>query len=327
VTLAQAEEAVARLTVQSAVGAAFLALAGAEQSVAAAEADVQRRDVLARAAHVLADNQLRPGAEASRADAERAAAQTRAIQARQNVAVARAALTRVLGLREGAVLVNASSLLEGTPREATAAVPSAPHPLVQAGDAALARARAREEVLSRTDRPRLLLQSALFARGTGADPDGQFATGTDGLSFDRANWAAGVQIVFPNVFDFANLHARRAAAAATTRAEEARREEAVLDVTARQQTADALVDAALAIAQNTPVQLAAARQTEAQARARYDAGLASITEVAEAQALLAAAEYQDALARVDVWRALLGQSIARGDLAPFLARVRSVGVP
>ena len=50
---------------------------------------MQRRDVLARAAHTLADNQLRPGAEASRADAERAAAQTRAIQARQ-AATARA---------------------------------------------------------------------------------------------------------------------------------------------------------------------------------------------------------------------------------------------
>jgi outer membrane protein len=55
----------------------------AQQTLTAAEADVERRDVLARTAHTLADNQLRPGAEASRADAERAAAQTRAIQARQ----------------------------------------------------------------------------------------------------------------------------------------------------------------------------------------------------------------------------------------------------
>jgi outer membrane protein len=83
VVRARADETLTRLDVQSAVGTAFLALVSAQQTLTAAEADVERRDVLARTAHTLADNQLRPGAEASRADAERAAAQTRAIQARQ----------------------------------------------------------------------------------------------------------------------------------------------------------------------------------------------------------------------------------------------------
>ena len=58
-----------------------------------------------------------------------------------------------------------------------------------------------------------------------------------------------------------------------------------------------MVQAARAVAANTPVQLAAAQQSEAQARARYQAGLASIVEVADAQSLLAQAEVQDQLAR------------------------------
>ena len=74
------------------------------------------------------------------------------------------------------------------------------------------------------------------------------------------------------------------------------------------------MQAARAVAANTPVQLAAAQQSETQARARYQAGLASIVEVADAQNLLAQAEYQDQLARVDVWRALLAEAVARGDL-------------
>jgi outer membrane protein len=101
----------------------------------------------------------------------------------------------------------------------------------------------------------------------------------------------------------------------------------VLTVTAEQRTAEAALEAALAIVQNTPVQVAAARQSEAQARARYDAGLAGIVEVAESQNLLAAAEYQDGVARVDVWRALLANAVARGDLAPFIDRVRTAGAP
>ena len=56
------------------------------------------RVILARAVHTLVDNELRPGAEASRTDAERAAAQTRLIQARQGVALAQITLARVLGM-------------------------------------------------------------------------------------------------------------------------------------------------------------------------------------------------------------------------------------
>ena len=87
-----------------------------------------------------------------------------------------------------------------------------------------------------------------------------------------------------------------------------------------------MVDAARAIAQNTPIQLAAAQQSEAQARARYDAGLAGIVEVAEAQNLLAGAEYQNGVARVDVWRSLLARAIAQGTLVPFLELLRTSGV-
>ena len=78
VARARAGEALTRLDVQTAVGTAFLNIVGAQRAVAALQADVDRRDLLSRAVHTLVDNQLRPGAEASRSDAERAAAQTRA---------------------------------------------------------------------------------------------------------------------------------------------------------------------------------------------------------------------------------------------------------
>jgi outer membrane protein TolC len=325
VVRARAEEGLTRLAVQSAVGVAFLGVVSAQQSLVAADADVQRREVLARSARALADNQLRPGAEASRADAELAAARTRAIQARQTVVVGQANLARLLGLGAGHAEVETAGLLEKIPPGGSPRAPVPEHPLVQSGQAAVDVARAREAVLAKTDRPRLYLQSSVFGRGSGANPDGQFDGGAAGLGLERANWAAGVQVVFPNLFDFASLEARQAAAAASTRAESARYDEAVLTVTSQQRTADAVVDAARAIAQNTPVQLAAARQSEAQARARYEAGLASLTEVAEAQNLLAGAEYQDAAARVDVWRALLAQAATQGSLASFIERLRGSG--
>jgi len=321
-----ADESLAQLAVQHAVGVAFLNALAAQQAVAAAEADLQRRQTLARAARTLADNQLRPGAEASRADAERAAAATRAIQVRQALAVAQSTLSQVLGTT-GDAAANASGLLDDIPRLVESLRPASPHPLVQSGQAAVDLARAHESVLATTDRPRVLLQSSVFARGTGANVDGTFDGGSDGLGFHRTNWAAGVQVIFPNVFDFSSLRARRAAAGAATRVEDARYDETVLKVTSEERAADAMLDAARAIAQNTPIQLAAAQQSETQARARYDTGLASITDVAEAQNLLTQAEYQHALARVDVWRALLARAMAYGSIASFTDALRESGVP
>lgn len=326
VVRARAEEGLTRLSVQNAVGVAFLAVVSAQQAATAANADVQRREVLTRAAHTLADNQLRPGAEASRADAELAAARTRTIQARQAVTLAQTTLARLLGMSDGVVSVNTVRLTDSVLATPPPAVAAPQHPLVQSEQAAVDLARARETVLTKTDRPRLYLQSSLSARGSGANPDGVFDGGADGLGLERANWAAGVQIVFPNLFDFSSLRARRAAASALTRVESARYDEAVLTVTSEQRTADAMVDAARAIVQNTPIQLTAAQQSEAQARARYDAGLASITEVAEAQNLLAGAEYQDAAARVDVWRAVLARAVAQGSLTSFVDLLRTSGV-
>ena len=319
VTRARAAEALTRLDVQTAVGTAFLNIVGAQRAVAALQADVDRRDLLSRAVHTLVDNQLRPGAEASRTDAERAAAQTRLIQAQQAVALAQITLARVLGVTSGSVAIDATTLLDRVPTD----VPTAPttHPLAQFRQAAVDVAQAQEHILSRTDLPHVYFQSSVFARGSGANANGQLDGGFSGLGLDRANWAAGVQVVFPNAFDYTSLRARKAAAAASARAESALYDEALLTVTSQQQGAAAMVQAARAVAANTPVQLAAARQSEAQATARYQAGLASIVEVADAQGLLAQAEVQDQLARIDVWRALLVQSAAQGTLAPFLSRL------
>lgn len=315
---ARAGHGLTRLQVQQAVGQAYLSTVAARQAIRAAEADVARRDAVARAAQALADAQLRPGAEATRAAAERAAAVTRQIQARQAVAIADATLARVLGTDATPVLADGEAMLARLPTDMPDAAPAATHPLLQAQEAAIALAQARDAVLATSFRPRLLVQASASARGSGATHDGRLEGGAEGLWPERANWAAGLQVVVPNLFDLAAIRARRQAASAATRAEQARLDERRLALTAEQRAAQAQLEAARAIAGQMPVQLEAARTSEAQARARYDAGLASIVEVAESQALLAASEYQDAAARVEVWRALLAHAVATDAMDRFI---------
>ena len=103
---------------------------------------------------------------------------------------------------------------------------------------------------------------------------------------------------------------RRQTAAASERAEEARYKQVVQDLTGESQAARALLEGARRVAENTPIELKAARDTESQARARFQAGLANVVEVAEAQRLLVQTETEDALARLNVWHALEAVAVA-----------------
>jgi outer membrane protein len=322
VTRARAAETLTRLDVQEAVASTFLDVLAAQRAVAAARADLDRRSALLQLVSTLVTNQLRPGADRSRAEAEQAAARTRLIRAGQTLAIAQTTLTRALGASPHGVSIAGDSLLARLPPADIPAATAGAHPLAQVRRAAVDQERAQEEVLAQTDYPRVFVQSSVFARGSGANPNGTLDGSAKGLGLDRANWVAGVQIMFPNVFDFSALRARKAAAAAMTREGTALYDEAILTVTSQQEIAATLLQSARAVAANTPVQLAAAQQSETQARARYDAGLATIVEVAETQDLLARAEVQDQLAKVDAWRALLAAAVAQGDFTWFLTTLR-----
>jgi hypothetical protein len=77
------------------------------------------------------------------------------------------------------------------------------------------------------------------------------------------------------------------------------------------------------VAEQTPIELAAARAAETQSRARYQASLATLVEVADAEGLLAQAEVDDAVAHLKVWQGLFNLAYGQGDLQPFLGLLRS----
>ena len=83
------------------------------------------------------------------------------------------------------------------------------------------------------------------------------------------------------------------------------------------------LEGARRVAENTPIELKAAREGETQSRTRYESGLATIVEVAESESLLVQAEIDQGLARLNVWRRLEGVAAAQGNLQPFLELVRA----
>jgi outer membrane protein TolC len=119
-----------------------------------------------------------------------------------------------------------------------------------------------------------------------------------------------------------SIGARRQVELGNEATAKARYDQTVQTLRADEARAKADLDAARLIAENTPIELQAARQAEAQVRARYDASLGTLSEVADVERLLAQAEIDDQLARLGVWRALLAEASAHGDLTLFLSQVK-----
>jgi len=317
-----ADMAVTRLQVASTVGNYFLSAVAAEQALMAAQANVDRWQVFNKSVHTLVDSELRPGAEASRADAQLALAKTRLYQAQEAEQVASATLAALMGMAGAEIKLDSARLLNPPPVDSLPNLAAANNPLARDQMAIVKQTEAQEKALSRTDYPRLFLQAEAFGRGSGVPNGGVIEGNADGLALARGNWLAGITIAFPNVFDWKALGAEKQMAKANERSQQAAYEKAVQDLTGQAQAALAQLKTAQLVAQQTPIELAAARASEMQSRARYDASLATIVEVAEAEGLLAQAEFDDAVARLNLWRGLFGLAYAHGDLEPFLDILR-----
>jgi outer membrane protein len=318
----EANLSLTRLQVAAAVGDYFLLAVANHQTVVAARANVNRRQVLSQSVHVLVDNQLRPGVDASRADAELARAKMQLYQAEQAERTALDTLAAVMGTAGSAFQVDGSRLVDSLPRDSLPTASPSDHPLARDQMAAVRQAQAEEKVLQRTDYPRFLLQAEGFGRGSEVPNEGSIIGNWNGLAPARGNWVTGITILFPDVFSLKARSAEEQISKADERSRQARYDQTLQDLTGQIQAARDQWKTAQLIAQETPVELAAARQSETQSQARYQSGLATLVEVADTQSLLAQAEMDDSVARLGVWRALFAVAYAQGNLQDFLQVLR-----
>ena len=318
-TKARAQAGVARtqFELETVTADTFLTLLAAQEEVRAGQSGVERTDVLVKIVDALVRAELRPGAELCRARAEQAAARTQLIRAEQAVGESRAVLAQLLGIEPNQVGVLPGNLLRLPAVVETTPEKLASNPIAQEQNAAIDEAKARLKALQRSYYPRFNLQGAAYARGSGALPNGATLGGLNGLGPTVQNWAIGFTATFP-LFDLAALRAREAAQSANVRTETSRYALVLAELSGRENSAKAMLEGARRIAENTPIQADAARTTLQQATARYQAGLGTVVEVADAQRLLTQAEIDDALARLGVWRAKLTLGAAQGDLQPIL---------
>lgn len=314
---AQATLSRTQYDVSVATADAFLTVLAAQQTAQAARAAVDSWQILLRSVHAMVAAQLRPGADESRVQAELAVAQTQVAQAEQAIEVARATLAQFVGLDPPQVTVNPGKLLEPLPERPEAPLDLAVNPRVLEQNTVIARQQSQLKALERTYYPQFFAQGLAAARGTGMQTNGSRLGGVNGMAPTVQNYGLGLTVTFPVMDRFA-IQEQEAMQSANIRAGQAQNDLIATNLRAQFNTAVATLAGARRVAANTPVEISSARAAVEQATARYQSGLAPIDDLAQAQRLLVESQIDDALARLNVWRARLEIETARGNIRPFL---------
>lgn len=296
-----------RLEVEATAADSFLTCLAADETVARARAGVERAVSLEKIVEAQAKAGLRPDADFSRARAERVMSEAQVIQAEHAARLGRIAVAQYAG-GAWADVTPVAPFVTTLPAMAEPGGAVALHPALQEQAAAVHEAELRRYEALIAWRPRFATDTALYARGVQTGPN-------------IYNWGIGFSMLFP-ILDLPRIRAKRMEERHRAQGETARLEKLTTDLNANLERARASVDTAIRMAATTPPQLEAARATQSQAVARYQAGLSNMVDVADAQRVLLQAEIDDGLAKLNVWRAQLGMALAAGDLVPFLEKAK-----
>jgi outer membrane protein len=307
-----------RYDVSVAAADAFLTVVAAQQTAEAVRATVDSWQILQRSIHALVAAQLRPGADESRVQAELALVQIQLAQAEQAIDVARATLTQFVAIAPSELNLSAGKFVSQLPPERPEPpLQAAANPLAVEQNAVVAQAQSRLKALERTYYPQFSVQGLAAARGTGMLTNGARLGGLNGLVPTVQNYSFGLTVTFP-VMDKFTIREEEAMQAAAVRTDQAQYSLITTNMQAQFDTALGTLAGARRVAAITPIEVSSARAAVQQATAQYQSGLAPIDNLAEAQRLLVQAQIDDALARLNVWRARLQIESARGNIQPFL---------
>lgn len=303
----------ARLDLDLAVENAYFGVAATKRlrDAAAAASERARANRDTAAAGVRAG--LRPPVDLTRAEADLSRFEVARVDAEQNVVAAQAAFAAVVGVSD-------RTLDAATAQEPV--IPPAPSldaaidqalqrdPLVRERAGSVAAQRAATRAIAAEIRPDLSLTATLSGRAGGAASTSGPAPAGDGLLPSVPNWDVGLLFTWP-LFD-GGVRARAEASRAREEARQLEVDEARQMLGARVERVYVEYDAARQALPALEKSLTAARDNYAQALARFQAGLGTTLELADAQSLLAEADSAAAVGgfRLATARARLGRAIA-----------------
>lgn len=194
---------------------------------------------------------------------------------------------------------------------------NADHPLITYYESLYKNSIEKEKVIRKSNLPKLMLEGAVWGRGSSINQNSEFGALNNGWGLSRTNYLVGLGISF-NITDIKRQQLRLSTQRSTSSYEKNRLTEQEVNLDTQVKQADAELHTALARLDEIPHQLNASRAAYRQKFSLYKNGLINIIELNMALEVLYRAEADFAIAKYTLCRAVFQKAITRNQVGMVL---------
>jgi len=194
---------------------------------------------------------------------------------------------------------------------------TASHPLLNYYQSRYENSLQKEKVIRKSNLPKLMLEGAVWGRGSSINQDSEFGALNNGWGLSRTNYLVGLGISF-NITDIKRQQLRLNTQRSTSSFEQKRLTEQAVNLDIQVKQADAELQTAIARLIEIPHQLSASRAAYRQKFSLYKNGLINIIELNIALNLMYRAEADFAIAKYTLCRAVFQRAITRNQVGLVL---------
>ncbi|WP_343704673.1 TolC family protein [Chitinophaga sp.] len=302
------------------VADAYLLLIAMQQFVTTQQQNLERAETFRSAILANTMNGLRPGADSSLANAEVAKARLSLLQAMQEERSQRVRLAQLMGVQEHQWQIDTAHLSNTIPDVGAhpPVVDTLRSPLLRYYRSLVTQQQSKATATRLNLYPSLSLLSAGWARGSGIDNvSGHLNSNVwEGIRPRAVNYMFGLAFRW-NILSVPQIKRQYEGELKRLAATRFLLDEATLKTGAQLENAKLRLETALEQVKQAPLQYNAAMQAYLQSQARYRSGLSTLPELYQALYTLNRAAADQLTAYNNVWRAVLMEAAAAGDLSIF----------
>lgn len=193
------------------------------------------------------------------------------------------------------------------------------HPLIKLSESKLQMSLKEQNSLRKSLYPKLSFWGSAYARGSGIRYDG-YVNSTDGLSFSRYNYGAGLTLSVP-ILKFVNVNHQLHAQQSLIKADEERLNLTKLELAKQNELAELTLSNAIKIAKESPAFYKSAEFCYRTLKSKYTSGLINYTDFVQSQYILIKSEADLKRAFIEAWKSLLFKAATTGDINVFLNQI------
>ncbi|MCF2486619.1 TolC family protein [Dyadobacter sp. CY347] len=301
---------------------AYLVLLINQKLVEAQQQNLERASIFKRVTDAAVGSGMRPGVDSSLASAEYAKAKLLVLESQRSTKAQALRLAELTGQLRDSIQVDTMQFYSQLPVGTASTDSFLKNPALRFSQTQIDASYARSAAVRKSYLPSISIIGSGWARGSGvSNKDDSFHTGfSSGVGYQVYNYLFGVSTRWnlTNILRVRNDYKTEQFQVERFK-ELYQTQKLQLDRQSRE--ADMQFQLSMEQARLTPVQLNAAQRAFNQAQARYQSGLTDLFTLAQSVNALNRAEVDKFVTNGNVWRALLMQAAAAGDLSIFLNQV------